>query len=88
MTTQAPKKTAARATKKTAKKAEVRADDGGRWLSDLELSLLRFHQVAAQRRGFRSGHRMPFVQCRQCDELRREAVASKQQELAGGTPPS
>jgi hypothetical protein len=84
VTTQAPKKTRTKTTKTAAKNVE--RDDGSRWLRELELSLLQFHQVAAQRRGFRAGHRMPFVQCRQCDELRREAIASKQQEQQA--PPS
>jgi len=59
------------------------ADEGGRWLTGLDLSLMRFHQQANQRRGrLRAAHRMPFVQCRKCDELRRAAVASKQKDDA------
>jgi len=93
---QAPAKTA-RATKRapakaatTTKKAkQATADDGGRWLTDLERKLLRFHQAAAQRRGmFRSAHRMPFVQCRQCDELRQAAIATKREELEGAVSPA
>jgi len=93
---QAPAK-AARTTKKATAKAatetkrtkKAAADDGGRWLTDLERKLLRFHQAAAQRRGmFRSPHRMPFVQCRQCDELRQAAIATKREELEGAVTPA
>lgn len=77
---------AATTTKRTKKAA---ADDGGRWLTDLERKLLRFHQAAAQRRGmFRSAHRMPFVQCRQCDELRQAAIATKREELEAAVTPA
>jgi len=87
VTTQAAKKPRARTAKKTEKQPEP--DDRGRWLTDLERSLLRFHQDAAQRRGrLRAQHRMPFVQCRHCDELRKAAVAEKQQRLQGEAPTS
>jgi hypothetical protein len=92
---QAPAKTATRTKRApskaaaTAKKAKTTADDGGRWLSDLERSLLRYHQAAGQRRAlFRGAHRMPFVQCRQCDELRQAAIESKRQQLESGSPAS
>lgn len=99
MTTQAPKKTrtttakkaASTTTRKAASKAAdtAAAEDRGRWLTDLERSLLRFHQNAALQRGrIRGAHRMPFVQCRTCDNLRRETVASKQRELEDGAASS
>jgi hypothetical protein len=83
---QASTKAAAKAATKTIKKRDA---DDGRWLSDVERSLLRFHLAASQRRGrLRASHRLPFVQCRQCDELRRETVAAKEQELHGEAPQS
>jgi hypothetical protein len=63
--------------------AKAAPDEGGRWLSDLERSLLRFHQAANQSRRHGRAHRLPFVQCRQCDDLRREATSSKRRELEG-----
>lgn len=87
MTTQAPRKPRAKPARKTDTNASAQPDDRARWLTELERSLLVFHQAAAQRRGrLRAAHRMPFVQCRTCDELRRERVASKQQKLQGEAP--
>jgi len=79
VTTEAPKKASTRTRKAAAKKTVD--DEGGRWLTGLELKLMRFHQQANARRGWlRTAHRMPFVQCRQCDELRRAAMAAKREE--------
>ena len=62
-------------------------DDDDKWLRQLELSLLQFHQETSQRRRGRA-HRMPFVQCRECATLREAEVAKKREPRGEVARPS
>ena len=64
------------------------SDTDEAWRAKLERYLLMRHEEASQSRAGRRAHRLPFLQCRQCDAIRTSALASRSQPAEGAALPS